>query len=165
MSQTPEKSKQKIPGRPRKFAEASRPVTVTLPHRTLQLLRSVHHDRAQAIATVTDWATREDRDAFVDIVEVQGSQAVIVVGPSRCLTGIPWLRLVEIAPARFLLVIPSGTAIETLEVAVLDLLDSLSDDDEYERALLTKLRDVLTSQRRTERVSKAEILLLDRSRA
>ena len=30
---------------------------------------------------------------------------------------IPFLKLIEIAPARYLLTIPSGTAVESLEVA------------------------------------------------
>jgi hypothetical protein len=35
---------------------------------------------------------------LVDLVEVRPSEAVIIVGPSRRLLEIPWLRLVEIAP-------------------------------------------------------------------
>ena len=37
-------------GRPAKFAEPSRPVTVTLPERVLQLLAAVDADRAKAIS-------------------------------------------------------------------------------------------------------------------
>ena len=51
-------------------------------------------------------------------------KSLIVVGPSKALRSIPWLRLIEITPARFLLTIPSGTSIEALEVALRDLVTS-----------------------------------------
>lgn len=152
-------------GRPRKFAEASRPITVTLPDRTLALLESVHSDRALAITKATDWVTRaqENESSPVEIVEVEKGRAVIIVGPSRCLQQLPWLRLVEIAPSRFLLVIPTGTPIETLEVAIMDMVDGLPAREKYERGLLSELRRCLTLQRRSKKVSKAELLLIDMS--
>lgn len=150
-------------GRPRKFNESSRPITVTLPERTLRLLASVDGDRALAITKATDWVTRskEKNVPTVEIVEVEKGQGIILVGPSKCLQRLAWLTLVEIAPARFLLVIPSGTAVERLEVAVMDMLDNLAKNDEYERKLLTELRGCLSRQRRGNKVSKAEMLLFD----
>ena len=50
---------------------------------------------------------------------------IILVGVSRCLRQIPWLRLVEVAPARFLLSIPSGTPVELLEIALDDLREAV----------------------------------------
>lgn len=152
-------------GRPRKFQESSRPITITLPDRTLNLLTSVDSDRAQAIVKATDWATRTNHKKAkpVEVVEVQKGYALIVVGPSQCLRRIPWLQLAEIAPARFLLVIPSGTPVETLEVSILDMLDGLTDDEEYERLLLNDLRQCLIKQRRNQKMSKAELLLIDTS--
>jgi len=44
----------RLRGRPRKFQEASRPVTVTLPQRTLELLSTFDEDRGRAIVKVTD---------------------------------------------------------------------------------------------------------------
>ena len=41
-------------GRPAKFAEPSRPVTVTLPERILDLLAAVDSDRAQAIVKTVE---------------------------------------------------------------------------------------------------------------
>ena len=164
-----EKKKESKPhnlgGRPRKFNESSRPITVTLPERTLTLLASVDNDRALAITKATDWVTRSKQGNVpkVEIVEVEKGRAIILVGPSKCLKRLDWLRLVEIAPARFLLVLPSGTAIETLEVAVMDMLDGLAKQDEYERELLMGLRGCLTRQRRGNKVSKAEMLLIDTS--
>jgi len=85
---------------------------------------------------------------------------MIVVGPSRSLRQIKWLQLAEIAPSRFLLVIPTGTVMETLEIAVADLLEPLLPTEIYERGLLTELLHILRSRRRQQDVSKAEILLL-----
>jgi len=164
MNQLLEKSKPtNLGGRPRKFSESSRPVTVTLPDRVLSLLQSVHEDRALAIAKATDWVTRsrENSAPAVELVEVEKGRAVIIVGPSRALQQLSWLRLVEIAPTRFLLVIPTGTPIETLEVSLMDLYDSTPKEDEYERRILGELKRCLTAQRRGKKVSKAELLLVD----
>lgn len=141
---------------------------MTLPDRTLELLTSVDADRARAIAKAADWATSSggavDKSPLVELVEIDSGRSIIVVGPSRYLAKISWLRRVEIAPARYLLVIPSGTAIETLEVALLDLLDNLpAKGHERERTLLTELRLCITRQRRSDTISKAELLLIDTS--
>lgn len=164
MAQVVQIGKQKNQGgRPRKFNEPSRPVTLTLPFRTLELLESIDSDRALAITKATDWVTCSKRDSQppVQIVEVEKGRAIILVGPSRSLRKIKWLKLVEIAPSRFLLVIPTGTPIESLEVAIMDLIEGLDDKDEYERELLGELRRYISQQRRSDRVSKAELLLID----
>ena len=149
-------------GRPRKFAEASRPVTVTLPVKTLEQLQMVDTDRARAIARSAEWVAKSaETNQPVEIVEVEEGRAIIVVGPSRSLRRIPFLRLVEIAPARFLLVVPTGTAIESLELAIVEVEDSLGPDEGYERSLLNEVRRYLTRQRQRNRVSKAELLLID----
>ena len=154
--------KRKFSGRPPKFEEARRPITVTLPERTLQQLAAINPDRARAIVKATAMAigfTAEDRP-LVDVVEVRPKEAVIIVGPSKRLLEIEWLRLVEIAPARHLLVIPTGTSIEQLEVAVSDLLDRLTPEENYERELLTEVHRIIRQRRRLREVSKAEILLI-----
>jgi len=154
--------KRKLSGRPPKFEEARRPITVTLPERILQQLAALHGDRARAIVKATTLAigfSPEERP-LVDVVEVRPGESIIIVGPSRRLKEIPWLRLVEVAPARHLLVIPSGTAIEQLEVAVSDILDRLPPEEKYEHELLDELHRLLRQRRRQQDVSKAEILLI-----
>ncbi len=150
-------------GRPPKFAEASRPVTVTLPERTLRQLGTIDADRARAIVKATDAGRRRydrGRAPLVETVEIAKGQAVIVVGPSRGLRAIPWLRLVEIAPSRFLLAIPPGTAVDSLEVAILDKAQGGAHADPYERKLLLELYRVLRSCRQRQAVTKAEILFV-----
>ncbi len=155
-------AKRTCSGRPPKFEEARRPITVTLPERILQQLAAIHPDRARAIVKATTAAIgfKNENRPLVEVVEVRPREAVIIVGPSKRLLEIEWLRLVEVAPARHLLVIPSGTVIEALEVAVEDLLDHLVPAEDYERELLTELHQVLRVRRRRQDVTKAEILLV-----
>lgn len=149
-------------GRPRKFSGSSRPVTVTLPDETLERLATINDDRAKAIVKAVDWAVADsDRRSPVELIEVADNQAIIVVGPSKLLRKISFLKLIEIAPKRFLLVLPTGTAVEALEVAVLDALNSLNGAKNHEARLLTDLQRCLAKQRRGQRMSKAELLLID----
>jgi hypothetical protein len=149
-------------GRPRKFAEPSRPVTVTLPDRTLELLQAVDEDRAKAITKVADGAVYGDGSgrAVLRLVEIQPGIGVIIVGPSKRLRDIPWLRLAEIAPARYLLAIPTGTPPERLELALIDLLDNLDESEDYERTLLNGLRKHIGNLRREDRMFQSEIILV-----
>jgi hypothetical protein len=154
--------KRRSSGRPPKFEEARRPVTVTLPERTLNQLGLIHADRAQAIvkAATAAFEFKSGKRPLVEIVEAYPGQALIIVGPSRTLKKIDFLRLVEIVPLRFLLVLSSGTAVDTLELAVGDLLEHLAPEDAYERELLSELNKVLRHRRREKGITKAEILLI-----
>ncbi len=89
---------------------------------------------------------------------------MIVVGASVSLRKLDWLRLVEIAPSRYLLAVPTGTALEELELAVVDLMESLEPKETYERQLLTELHRALRICRRQRDASKVEILLLRREK-
>ena len=155
--------KKRRSGRPPKFDEPRRPITVTLPVRIIQQLSAVNKDRAKAIARVTDAAVGPHSRAakLMELVEVNPGKAVIVVSYSKYLDGIPWLRLVEIAPARYLLSIPPGTAIETIEVALGDILETVPPEEAEDRALLDDLRKCFTTTRRGRRMTKEEILLVD----
>ena len=155
--------KRKTVGRPPKYAETRRPITVTLPERILRKLQVVSHDRCRAIVKCVEAVTGEGERPVkpVELVEVSPGKGLIVVRPSRLLKRIGWLRLVEIAPARYLLVLPTGTPVEVLEVAVHDAMDGLGQDEEDERPLLEDLCDLLRSQRRRKNVSKAELVFVD----
>jgi hypothetical protein len=148
-------------GRPPKFRGPRRPITVTLPEVTLAQLSSIDPDRARAIVKVTDAAMSLDakRAVQVDLVEVSPGLGIIIVGPSQLLQKIEWLRLVEVAPMRFLLSIPLGTSIESLELAVIELLEDAK--PAWEHSLLTQLRDLIRRLRHRGELSKAEMLLVD----
>lgn len=162
----PAGSRPKHPGgRPRKFTEPSQPVTVTLPDRTLDQLRSIDDDRAKAIVKTVDLAvgrvTKPSRR--VEVVEMAPGMGVLVVPSNRSLRGIPWLRMIEVAPMRHLLAIIPGTPIEKVEVALLDLIDNAKVTAPDELELLKMLREKIGDMRRGDRISKAEILVITRS--
>jgi hypothetical protein len=148
-------------GRNPKFSEPSRPVTVTLPLSVLQQLEKVHLDRGKAIVKCVAMAAATSlKDKPVEIVKISDSSGMIVIGPCRCLETIPWLRLVEISPNRFLISILPETSVTELEVAILDLIEhDLASDDE--KPLLEELRQYISRHRRKEAVTKREILLID----
>jgi hypothetical protein len=138
-------------------------VTLTLPERTLGLLAAVDRDRARAVVKVTDAALsiHAAPTTLVEVVEVAPGVGMILVGPSLSLRRIPWLRLVEVAPARFLLSIPSGTPVESLEIALHDLLEAVPPRDIRERTILEGLHALIRTLRRGRSVSKGEMLFVD----
>jgi hypothetical protein len=148
-------------GRPRKYAEPSSPITVTLPDRILNLLERVDIDRGKAIVKCVEAQTASANPSKrIDIVKAAEGSAIIIVSSRHHLEKIPWLRLLEIAPSRFLLAMPSGTDVTSLEVALLDLLEHLPDDAD-DRLMLEELRHHLTHHRRKNNVSKGQILFVD----
>ena len=149
-------------GRPPKFDEPSSPVTVTLPSRILQQLMELDGDRGKAIVKCVEGFSRKKLSKKkVEIVKISENRGLIIIGRCRCLESLPWLRMVEIAPARFLLSFLPGTDVTSLEVAIMDLLEHNSVDDEYERGLLEELRLCIARHRRQEMVTKGEILFVD----
>jgi hypothetical protein len=97
----------------------------------------------------------------VELVEVAPGVGIILVGPSRYLEQIKFLRLVEIAPMRYLLTIPLGTPVDSLELAVVDLLENVKSLDERERFILEQLRDLMRTLRLGDKLYKAELLFID----
>lgn len=150
-------------GRPPKFQEPRRPITVTLPESALAQLAAIDADRAKAIVKATAAALPVDKPAHkpVELVEVLPGLSIIVIGPSRHLQKIKWLRLVELAPLRFLLTIPSGTAVDSLELAVIDLLRNLKSYEHWEKSLLEALGELMRRLRAEGKFSKAELLFAD----
>lgn len=151
-------------GRPPKFREPRHPVTMTLPKRILDQLAEIDSDRASAVVKITEAVVGSSRGHFqpVELVEMAPGKSLIVVGPSKALGKIPWLKLIEIAPTRFLLTVPSGTSIEALEVALRDLFTHPELlENERGNAVLHELLTLIGDQRRARRLSKAEILIID----
>ena len=151
-------------GRPPKFREPRRPITVTLPERILAQLTGIDPDRAKAIVKAVDavHGNGQGISRRIELVEMAHGKSLIVVGPNRILRRIPWLKLIEIAPSRFIVTVPPGTAVETLEVALSDILnDPDFKEDRQEKDFLHELTAIIGQQRRTKRMSKAEILIVE----
>lgn len=161
----PARGRKHAGGRPPKFDEPRRPVTITLPERTLAQLASIDDDRATAIVKLTDAALARSTKGHraVDVVEVAPGAAVILVGPCRSLRKIPWLKLAELSPGRHLLTVVPGTPIESLEIAILDLLEDLPVGEKYERNVLSELKELIGSMRREQNVHKFEMLYVEPS--
>jgi hypothetical protein len=150
-------------GRPPKFASPRRPITVTLPDYTLRKLQAMDPDRARAIVKVVEAVVPDsggDRQ-LVEVVEVAPGVGIILVGPSFYLQRIPWLRLVEVAPGRFLLSIPSGTSLELFELTLLDLGETVPSSEAREHSIVAQLSCLLRKMRLGRTVTKAEMLLVD----
>ena len=147
-------------GRPPKFREKSRPVTMTLPLRVLEILRSVELDRARAVAKLATRAAEEaaGRPA-VEVVEMAPHRGLIVVTNHKALDGVEGLRLVEIAPSRFLITLDKSLSVESLEIRLQDLLDE-AEAGSAGGAFLAELLALLRRQRRERTVSKEEILII-----
>jgi hypothetical protein len=150
-------------GRPPKFAGPSRPITLTLPESTLEGLKQIHADRGQAIVKLTEAALRTSTasKANVEIVQMADNTGLLVVGPSKVLQRIPFLHLVEVAPARFLMAMDPGNDYRALELALRDSLEDVPKDDEQERSLVEQLLQHIRHLRKSARMRMAEILFVD----
>ncbi len=149
-------------GRPPKFEEPSRPITVTLPESTLEGLRQIDPDRGQAIVKLTQGMMSEGKSSppLVEIVKMASKTGLIVIGPCEALRKIPFIHLVEVAPARFLIALESGNDFKTLELAIHDVLEDIPDEKNRERELIFMLLENIRGLRKAERVTMAEILLV-----
>jgi hypothetical protein len=149
-------------GRPPKYDEPSRPVTVTLPDSVLEGLRSIHADRGQAIVKLTEMALRQDAGAppAVEVIKVAAGFGLIVVGPTSLLSKIPFLHLVEVSPQRFILALERGHDFRSLELAISDLISDSPGIPEREQDLLNRLVEEIRKLRKNAKVSMAEILLV-----
>lgn len=149
-------------GRPAKFDEPSRPVTVTLPLRILDRLSEIDTDRAKAIVKTVEAVldVKEDTPSAVRELPVSDEETLIAVADNRFLRRIPWLTLIEVAPGRHLLSLKDGVPVEKLEVTLGDILDAPGDATEAECNVLRLLRDCLRAPRRNCAVRPEAILII-----
>jgi hypothetical protein len=149
-------------GRPRKFTEPSRPITLTLPERTLRELRCINPDPGQAIVKLASSALRNGskEKPLVEILKTSADMGIIVVGPSQVLSHLSFVHLVEVEPARYLLALDSGQDFKSLELAITDLLDEAMQVDRRERELIMQLLQHIKHLRRSKNISRAEILFV-----
>jgi len=92
-------------GKTAKISGTATPDYRALPETALGQLAAIDSDCAAATVKATKAALllEEKRQNPVELVEVLPGLSIIVIGPSRYLQKISWLRLVELAPLRFLL--------------------------------------------------------------
>lgn len=149
-------------GRPPKFSESRRPITITLPERTLNLLESIDKDRAKAIVKTVDIVMKQDlTEKPVEVIEVADHVGMIVITPCHCLENLDWIKLIQITPSRILLSIPNGASTDSIEVGLQDLLDSLHPQEQREKTILTELLELIRHIRRKKKISKSEMLFIN----
>lgn len=151
-----------VGGRPPKFREPSGPVTVTLPTRTLEKLSRIDVDRAKAIVKAVDIVVGSDAGSQVEaeLIEMAPGTALVIVPPNRSLRSIPWLKMIEVAPMRYLLAITPGTTIEKLEISLVDLIEEAKKSAAEDLPLLESLMEKIRHLRRGKNFSVAEILFV-----
>jgi len=143
--------------------EPKKIVTIALPEKTLSVLETYDQDLAQAIVKMTDQAIQRafPKGCSYEIVKVAPCKSVFIVGSNTHLANIQWLKLVEIAPGRNLITIPSGTSLESLEVSILELIENMPSDDFMEQTLLKEFCKYIGRLRRNNKMSTVEILIVD----
>ncbi len=152
------------PGNPTPETTAQkRVVTIALPEKTLSVLETYDQDLAQAIVKVTDRASQKafPKGSSYEIVKVAPRKSVFIVGSDTQLAKIQWLKLVEIAPGRNLITIPSGISLESVEIAILELIENMPSDEAMERSLLKEFGKYVGRLRRYNKMSRAEIMIVD----
>ena len=151
-------------GRPAKFAEPRRQVTMTLPVRILDRLAEIDEDRARAVVKAVEAAVAvpggTSLSGTVGELRVAPGEALLVVAGNRLLRRIPWLTLIETSPGRNVLALRDGVPIEKLEVALEDLLDSEPDASPAERAVLRELLERIRTPRRNRAVRTVQIVVV-----
>jgi hypothetical protein len=146
-----------------KTGEPKRVVTLALTDKILNVLETFDQDLVQAIMKVISLATQRNvpKGSSFEIIEVAPHKSVFIVGPDSLLTRIPWIKLVEVSPGRNLIAIPSGTSLESLEVAVLEMIESITSDNATEGSFLKEFCKYVGRLRRYNKMSRAEIMIVD----
>ena len=149
-------------GRPSKFDEPSRPITVTHPDRILERLADIDGDRAKAIVKAVEAAldTPGGETRPVGEMPVGSGESLLTVADNRFLRRIPWLTLIEVSPGRHLLSLKDGATVEKLEVTLQDILDAPGDARPAELAFLNRLCASLRAPRRNRAVRPESILIV-----
>jgi hypothetical protein len=149
-----------------KTEDPKRVITIALPEKTLSMLEAYDQDLARAIVKATDRANQLSfpKGSSYEIVKVAPHKSVFIVGSNTQLSNIQWLKLVEVAPGRNLITIPSGTSLESLEVAILELIENTPSDELMDHALLKEFCKYIGRLRRNNKVSTVEILIVDTSK-
>jgi hypothetical protein len=151
-------------GRPRKFDEPTRVVSLTLPESAIEQLSQTHGDLGRAVVSLID-RTRSSRKRPAAELVVFGNHAVISVQPTPSLEQRVGVELVPLPDGRALLSFDAPHTVADLELSINDALDdpSLSGDD---RAVFDSIRGILRDARQAPDVAllRRSIIVLAGSR-
>lgn len=143
-------------GRPRKFDEPSRVVSLTLPESVIGSLSRVNEDLGHAVAGLIQSSRSPASREPAELVTF-GARAVISVRPSRFLEQHLGVSLVPLPDGRALIALEEPRSVADLELRIHDLLEEGSGNAD-DRATLDGLRTILRDARRS-----AEVMLVPRN--
>lgn len=139
-------------GRPRKFADPSRAVTVTLPEHVIGALAAVDPDLGRAIVRLVQ-APHPGRPADAQAeVSASGRHGVILVRQSRALERHAGVTLVPLPDGRALISFDERTTIPELELHLQDLLDEPALPAE-DHSMVAQISRILRDARRSAGVN------------
>lgn len=117
-------------GRPRKFTEPSRAITLTLPEGIISALAAIDRDLSRAVVRITQPQVAARPSAPAELA-VFGGRAVIIVTPCRALEERTGIVLVPLSDGRALISFDKSTSVSRLELRLRDALegDELSKED------------------------------------
>ena len=138
-------------GRPRKFTERSRAVTLTLPETVISALADVDHDLSRAVVRVAQTELAKRRYPSVELATF-GRRAVIVVNPTRTLEQRTGVLLVPMPDGRALISFDESMTPARLELLIQDELDDpdLSAED---AEIFASIREMLRGARLSKGVT------------
>ena len=151
-------------GRPKKFDEPTRVVSMTLPESAIDRLSQTHGDLGRAVVSLIDRKTSPRARPAAELV-VFGNHAVISVRPSPSLEQRTGVQLVPLPDGRALLSFDTPKTISDLELSISDALDDPSLNSE-DRAVFDSLRGILREARQATDVSllRRNIIVLEGAR-
>jgi len=146
-----------------KSDDPKRVITLALTEKILHMLETFDQDINQAITKVINIASQRTipKGSSFEVIKVAPHKSIFIVGSGTLLSRIHWVKLVEVAPGRNLITIPSGTSIEALEIAILELIESIPSDETVNQTLLKEFHKYVGRLRRYNKMSRAEIMMVD----
>jgi hypothetical protein len=151
-------------GRPRKFIEPSRAVTLTLPEPVIAALLDIDHDLSRAVVRLAQPELARQPHPPVELASF-GRNAVIVVSPTRTLEDRTGVLLIPLSDGRALISFDEPITIARLELSIRDVLEDPTLTAQDGR-IFTSIADVLKAARRSRTVTLCQrnIIVLESSR-
>jgi hypothetical protein len=151
-------------GRPRKFMEPSRAVTLTLPEHVIAALSDIDHDLSRAVVRLAQPEVARQPHPPAELATF-GRNAVIVVNPTRTLEDRTGVMLIPLSDGRALISFGEPITIARLELSIRDVLEDPTLTGEDAR-IFTAIADILKAARRSRTVTLCQrhVIVLESSR-
>lgn len=148
-------------GRPRKFMQPSRAVTLTLPESVIAALESVDHDLSRAVVRISQREITKRPHPPAELA-IFGGRAVIVVNPTRTLERRTGVLLIPLSDGRALISFDESMTAARLELKIQDELEDRALPSE-DAQIFASISELLKDARRSKSVSlrQKSIILLE----